>query len=66
MSQSIAAARRAGMPRKRACLINPGKHLELLRQFPAAVPGMVTAAFIEGREALEWLLNLDGWSGFLR
>lgn len=64
--QSIAAALRAGMPRRRACLINPGKHLHLLQQFQAAVPWMSTAAFIDEREALEWLLNPEGAAGFKR
>jgi hypothetical protein len=65
-AQSIAAAARAGMPRRRACLINPGKHLAALQQFQAAVPWMSTAAFIDEREALEWLLNPEGAAGFTR
>ena len=64
--QSIAAILRAGIPRRRACLINPGKHLQYLQQFQAAVPWMSTAAFIDEREALEWLLNPEGAAGFKR
>jgi hypothetical protein len=64
--QSIAAILRAGMPKRRACLINPGKHLHLVQQFQAAVPWMSTAAFIDEREALEWLLNPEGAAGFKR
>lgn len=64
--ESIAAAIRDGMPLRRACLINPGLHLRLLQQFQAMAPGMATAAFIDEREALEWLLNPEGWSGFTR
>lgn len=62
--QSIFEAMRAGIPRRRACLINPGKHLQVLQQFQAAVPWMTTAAFIDEREALEWLLNPEGAAGF--
>lgn len=62
--KSIAEAVRAGMPRRRACLINPGRHLPFLQQFQAAVPWMSTAAFIDEREAIEWLLNPEGSAGF--
>lgn len=64
--QTIAEAVRAGMPRRRACLINPGLHLSFLQQFQSAVPWMSTAAFIDEREALEWLLNPEGSAGFRR
>jgi hypothetical protein len=64
--QVIAEAVRFGMPRKRACLINPGRHLPFLQQFQTAVPWMSTAAFIDEREALEWLLNPEGSAGFDR
>jgi hypothetical protein len=64
--KSIQAILRAGMPKRRACLINPGRHLHLLQQFQAAVPWMSTAAFIDEREALEWLLNPEGAAGFKR
>lgn len=60
IARSIAAALRAGMPRRRACLINPGKHLRILQQFQKAAPWMTTAAFIDEREAIEWLLNPEG------
>lgn len=60
VAKSIAAAVRAGIPKRRACLINPGKHLHVLQQFQKAVPWMSTAAFIDEREALEWLLNPEG------
>lgn len=60
VAQMFAAAARAGMPRRRACLINPGKHLQLLKQFQQAAPWMSTAAFIDEPEALEWLLNPEG------
>jgi hypothetical protein len=63
---SIAEIVRAGMPRRRACLINPGRHLAFVQQFQAAVPWMSTAAFIDEREALEWLLNPEGSAGFRR
>jgi hypothetical protein len=66
VAKSFAAAARAGMPRRRACLINPGKHLPLLQQFQKAVPWMSTAAFVSEREALEWLLNPEGAAGFKR
>ena len=66
IGKSIAALLRAGMPRRRACLINPGKHLQVLQYFQAAVPWMSTAAFIDEREALEWLLNPEGAAGFSR
>jgi hypothetical protein len=66
IAASIAEIVRAGMPRRRACLINPGIHLALLQQFQAAVPWMATAAFIDEREALEWLLNPEGSAGFRR
>lgn len=64
--KSIAAAVSAGIPRRRACIINPGKHLKVLQYFQAAVPWMSTAAFIDEREALEWLLNPEGAVGFVR
>lgn len=64
--QLIAEAVSAGMPRRRACLINPGRHLTFLQQFQAAVPWMSTAAFIDEREALAWLLNPEGEAGFRR
>ncbi len=62
----ISEAIRVGMPRRRACLINPGIHLRSVQQFQAAVPWMSTAAFIDEREALEWLLNPEGLAGFRR
>lgn len=62
----IREAVRVGMPRRRACLINPGIHLPILQQFQAAVPWMSTAAFLDEREALEWLLNPEGSAGFRR
>ena len=64
--KSIAAIVRTGIPRRRACVINPGKHLRILQQFQAAVPWMSTAAFVDEREALEWLLNPEGSAGFKR
>lgn len=64
--QAIAEAVSAGMPRRRACLINPGRHLPFLQQFQAAVPWMSTAAFIDEREAIAWLLNPEGAAGFPR
>jgi len=64
--QSIAEAVRSGMPKRRACLINPGRHLPFVQQFQAAVPWMSTAAFIDEREALAWLLNPEGSAGFHR
>lgn len=64
VGKSIAAVVRAGMPKRRACLINPGKHLQLLLYFQKAVPWMSTAAFINEREAIEWLLNPEGAAGF--
>jgi hypothetical protein len=66
IGRSIAALLRVGMPRRRACLINPGKHLKVLQYFQAAVPWMSTAGFIDEREALEWLLNPEGAAGFSR
>jgi hypothetical protein len=66
IGKSIAAIVRAGMPRRRACLINPGRHLHILQYFQAAVPTMSTAAFINEREAIEWLLNPEGAAGFGR
>ena len=59
IAQSIAAALRAGMPRRRACLINPAS-TSILQQFQQAAPWMTTAAFIDEREAIEWLLNPEG------
>jgi hypothetical protein len=64
--KSIAVAVKAGIPRRRACLINPGKHLQLLQYFQAAVPWMATAGFIDEREAIDWLLNPEGAIGFFR
>lgn len=64
--KSIIEALRSGMPRRRACLINPGLHLPFLQQFQKAIPWMSTAAFINEREALEWLLNPEGSAGFRR
>lgn len=64
LMQTIAAAVRAGKPRRRAFLLNPGKHLHLLQQFQEAVPWMSAAAFIDEREAIEWLLNPEGSVGF--
>lgn len=61
--QTIGEVVRAGIPRRRACLINPGLHLTFLQQFQSAVPWMSTAAFIDEREALEWLLNPEGSAG---
>lgn len=66
IGKSIAAIVRSGMPKRRACLINPGKHLHILQYFQAAVPHMSTAAFIDEREAIEWLLNPEGAAGFDR
>ncbi len=63
---TIAEALRTGMPKRRACLINPGLHLTLLQQFQAAVPWMSTAAFLDEREAIAWLLNPEGAAGFPR
>jgi hypothetical protein len=60
IAKSITAAVRAGIPKRRACLINPGKHLRILQQFQKAVPWMSIAAFLDEREALEWLLNPEG------
>lgn len=65
-AQAIAEAVRTGMPKRRACLINPGLHLRFLQQFQAAVPWMSTAAFIDEREAIDWLLNPEGAAGFRR
>jgi hypothetical protein len=64
IARSIAAIVRAGIPKRRACLINPGRHLKALQQFQAAVPWMSTAAFINETEAIEWLLNPEGAAGF--
>lgn len=64
VAKSITAVIRAAMPARRACLINPGKHLALLQQFQQAIPWMSTAAFIDEREAIEWLLNPEGSAGF--
>ena len=66
LGKSIAAAVRAGIPRRRACLINPGKHLTAVQYFQKAVPWMSTAAFINERDAIEWLLNPEGRAGFAR
>jgi hypothetical protein len=66
IGKSIAALLRVGMPRRRACLINPGKHLQVLQYFQMAVPWMSTAAFTDEREAREWLLNPEGTAGFSR
>jgi len=63
---TIAEALRTGMPKRRALLINPGLHLRLLQQFQAAAPSMSTAAFIDEREAIAWLLNPEGAAGFHR
>jgi hypothetical protein len=60
IAKSITAVVRAGIPTRRACLINPGKHLGILQQFQRAVPWMSIAAFLDEREALEWLLNPEG------
>lgn len=64
--KSIAAVVRTGLPRRRACLINPGRHLPLLQQFQEAIPWMSTAAFIDEHQAIEWLLNPEGAAGFKR
>lgn len=66
LGKSIAAVVRQGMPKRRACLINPGIHLATVQYFQKAVPGMSTAAFINEDEALEWLLNPGGSAGFRR
>ena len=64
VGKSIAAVVKRGMPKRRACLINPGKHLHVLQYFQKAVPWMSTAAFINEGEAIEWLLNPEGRAGF--
>ncbi|HEX6163665.1 MAG TPA: hypothetical protein VFZ31_09885 [Vicinamibacterales bacterium] len=66
VGKSIAAVVRAGIPKRRACLINPGKHLDIVQYFQKAVPWMSTAAFVNEREAIEWLLNPEGRAGFSR
>jgi hypothetical protein len=66
IGKSIAAAVRAGLPTRRAWVINPGRHLAALQYFQKAVPWMPTAAFINEREAIEWLLNPEGSAGFRR
>jgi hypothetical protein len=66
LGKSIAAAVKAGMPRRRAFLINPGRHLSSLQYFQKAVPWMSAAAFINEHEAIEWLLNPEGRAGFSR
>jgi hypothetical protein len=66
LAKSIAAIVKQGFPKRRACLINPGRHLPLLQYFQSAVPWMSTAAFIDEREAIEWLLNPEGSAGFRR
>ncbi len=64
LGKSIAAIIKAGIPRRRACLINPGRHLALVQYFQKAVPWMSTAAFISESAAIEWLLNPEGKAGF--
>jgi hypothetical protein len=66
IGKSIAAAVRAGIPKRRAWVINPGRHLAAVQYFQKAVPWMPTAAFIDEREAEEWLLNPEGSAGFRR
>lgn len=66
VGKSIAAIVRAGMPRRRACLINPGKHLPIVQYLQAAVPQMSTAAFVDEREAIEWLRNPEASRGVQR
>jgi hypothetical protein len=66
IGKSIAAAVKAGIPKRRAVVLNPGKHLEILQYFQRAVPWMSTAGFINEREAIEWLLNPEGRAGFGR
>ena len=57
IEKSIAAVLRAGIPTRRACLINPSKHLSLIGYFQKAVPWMSTAAFSDEPSALDWLLK---------
>ena len=64
LGKSIAAVVKAGMPKRRAWLINPGKHLACVQYFQKAVPWMSTAAFISEGAAIEWLLNPEGQAGF--
>ena len=66
IATSIADLVRADLPVRRAYIINPGKHLPLLQQFKKAAPWLTSAAFLDEREALEWLLNPEGAAGFKR
>lgn len=52
-------------PRRRAILINPGVHLKRLQQFQQMAPKSMTAAgFLDEQQAIEWLLNPEGTTGF--
>lgn len=66
IAQSIAGLMRAGLSIRRAYVINPGKHLKLLQQLQQAAPWLSTAAFLDEREAIAWLLNPEGAAGFKR
>jgi hypothetical protein len=54
-----------GWPRRRAILMNPGRHLRYMQMFQSAAPASVAiAGFLEEHQALEWLLNPEGRAGF--
>jgi hypothetical protein len=54
-----------GWPRRRAILMNPGKHLRYMQMFQSIAPSSIAiAGFLDEREALEWLLNPEGRAGF--
>ena len=59
LAKTVATAlQRGGWPRRRAYLINPEMHLHMIRQFQdLAMTTVTTAAFLDEKEALEWLMN---------
>jgi hypothetical protein len=51
-----AALQRGGWPRRRAYLIDPARHAQMIEQFKQlAMTTVTTAAFTDEREALAWL-----------
>jgi hypothetical protein len=62
LARTVAAAlQRGGWPRRRAYLIDPGKHRDMIEQFKQlAMTTVTTAAFTDEGEALAWLRSGTG------
>ena len=59
LARTVASAlEKGGWPRRRAYLIDPERHLHMIRQFQdLAMRTVTTAAFSDEQEALDWLFQ---------